>query len=174
MSAELFEQLVIEHRTMLWYSALKMMKNKEDAEDVLQNALFKGYKYRDAFDYRSTLGSWLYRILVNEVGLWYRRRHSGKWNTDLELSMDHLFELESLDKHLNPDVICENKYIRMEFERVLEGLPSKQKDAALLHFGLGYTVKEITGLLNRTETSVKSSLHQSRKKLKKELAVLCV
>jgi RNA polymerase sigma factor (sigma-70 family) len=170
MSQELFAQLAIEYRPKILRAALKMMHHKEDAEDVVQMAMLQAFKHKDDFSYRSSFGTWLHRIMLNELRMFYRARKCGRWNASLEKPID-LVEYNKLveDENLRPDILFANKAIRLAFEDALDRLPPSQKDVALLRFGLGMTLKEMAQNLNKTEVAVKAALHVARAKLKVQL-----
>jgi RNA polymerase sigma-70 factor (ECF subfamily) len=60
-----FEQLIAQHGAMLYRVALRLMGQQEEAEEVLQQTLLTVYEKIHTFDERSTLTTWLYRIVVN-------------------------------------------------------------------------------------------------------------
>ncbi len=60
-----FEQLIAQHGTMLYRVALRLTGQREEAEDALQETLLTVYEKIHTFDQRSSLSTWLYRIVVN-------------------------------------------------------------------------------------------------------------
>src|SRR5271168_221876 len=73
-SEEAFAELVRRHSGKVYSVSLRMLKNREDAEDNLQHALLKAYHNLGRFAGQSQFSTWLFRIAVNEA-LMKMRRH---------------------------------------------------------------------------------------------------
>src|ERR1700722_8763538 len=70
---ELFMELVRPHQRTVYATALSLLANKGDAEDVVQNALLKGFSRLNQFRRESAFGTWLIQITINEVRMRWRR-----------------------------------------------------------------------------------------------------
>ena len=70
-----FSRVVDAYSGKLYRLALRMLNQPQDAEDVLQDTFLKAFRHLDRFDGRSSLSTWLYRILTNEALMVLRRKH---------------------------------------------------------------------------------------------------
>lgn len=84
-----FEQLVERYDRRLLRIAEHITHNREDAQDVVQEAFLKAFQHMDDFQERSQFSTWLMRITVNQALMKLRKRRTGK-----EVSLDEDFELD--------------------------------------------------------------------------------
>src|SRR3954452_1729127 len=72
-----FEELVARHEDRLYRAAVRLLRNDNDAREVLQEGLLSAWRRLDSFQGQSQFGSWLYRVVVNSalMMLRSRRRH---------------------------------------------------------------------------------------------------
>jgi RNA polymerase sigma-70 factor (ECF subfamily) len=63
--ATAFDDLWLRHRRRLFYLALRILKNSEDAEDAIQESFLKAYRHIGTFDGRSKFSTWITRIVIN-------------------------------------------------------------------------------------------------------------
>ena len=71
---EALENLFSRYRSRLYKTALRVLRNPEDAEDALQDGLLSAYRKLDTFEGRSQFSTWLTRIVVNAAAMQMRRR----------------------------------------------------------------------------------------------------
>ena len=113
--ATAFEQLIAQHGAMLYRVALRLMGQQEEAEEVLQQILLTVYEKIHTFNERSTLTTWLYRIVVNTVLM--RLREKARRPEELEPLSAHFTEegqhvrevadwaLDPADAHLHQEAL---------------------------------------------------------------------
>ncbi len=75
-----FDELVRRHQTGLMKVALSIMRDKQDAEDEVQNALWKAFEHIDQFQHDAKFSTWLTRIAVNQCLMRLRRSRRAKFN----------------------------------------------------------------------------------------------
>src|SRR4029077_10196468 len=75
---EAFEEMVVASRSKFLAMANAILRNREDAEDAVQNALLSGYLHLPSFEGRSALTTWFTRIVVN-AALMIRRKQKLSW-----------------------------------------------------------------------------------------------
>jgi RNA polymerase sigma-70 factor (ECF subfamily) len=73
---EAFEELIKEHKKYAYNIALKILKNKEDAEDISQEALIKVYENIKSFNMNSSFKTWMYKIVFNTCIDFKRKKDS--------------------------------------------------------------------------------------------------
>jgi len=77
-SHDAFAELVRRHHAKIYAVSLRMLKNREDAEDNVQNVLFKAYHNMNRFEGQSQFSTWLFRIAINEALMKLRRQKNEK------------------------------------------------------------------------------------------------
>ena len=70
-----FALLVDTYSGTIYRLALRMLKNKQDAEDILQETFIKAYNALPGFKGKSSVSTWLFRIATNEALMFLRRKH---------------------------------------------------------------------------------------------------
>lgn len=136
----------------LYLIAFSYVQNQHDAEDIMQNTFMKLWKAKKTFESNGHMDNWLIKVCVNECKDSFRlfsKKHS---------PLDETPELAYNDKHFNMDLF-----------NAVSSLSKKERLAVHLFYYEDMTVKEISGLLNIKETTIKSLLHRARKKLKAKL-----
>jgi len=158
-----FEERLAECGPLAFRVARGVLRNTEDAEDVAQEALLRGYKNFERLRDRSRFRGWLVRISFR---LALDRLRSAKRREKRD-------SLWSQPAHLPPaatveDVAASNQF-QGHLERALEELPEKFRLALLLSAMNGYTTAEIASMLGVPLGTVKSRIFIARKKLAEKL-----
>lgn len=135
---------------------LRMVKNEQDAEDVLQNAFLDIFSKLDSFRFESSIGAWIKRIVINNC-INYLKRNRLFFE---ELGQQHqdITEGEPDDppSGFNVDSV----------RRALQDLPDGYRVVFSLYSMEGYDHQEIAEILQITEATSKSQYSRARKKLK--------
>ena len=107
-NAAAFEDILAHDLDRLYRIAFRLLGNHEDAEDALQEALWKAFRRLPSFQGRSALSTWVTRIVINSALMTLRRRRS-----HLEYSLDEMMEnqpenlaLRAADKRPDPEQMC--------------------------------------------------------------------
>ena len=85
---EAFTELVQKHSGKIYGVSLRMLKNREDAEDNVQNVLVKAYNNLGRFEGQSQFSTWLFRITINEALMKLRRHKPERFVNPVEASQD--------------------------------------------------------------------------------------
>ena len=151
-----FEALLRDYYGLMFRIAFKWCGNREDAEDITQNACIKLARNIDGFQFKSAFTSWLYRLVINTAIDWQRQnlRHLTQELTDNNVS-DPI--------HAN----AENAFYAKQVLEEVQTLPDKEKSALLLVMGEGLSHKEAASVMQCKESTVSWYIHAARKKLKK-------
>lgn len=145
--------LIDEYQSHLYRIAFNICKNKEDAEDIVQDTFVQYHIVNKEYDDESHIRAWLMRVTINKSrntlrSFWRRHRQS----------------LESYMEELNfPDSQSEEL-----FEAVMK-LPEKLRTVIHLFYYEDYSIKEIADILKLSESNVKTRLTRGRAMLKEQL-----
>ena len=115
--SQAFEFLVKRHESKTFSVAFRITRNREDAQDVVQQAFHKAFMHLDRFQQKSSFSTWLTRIVINE-GLMCLRRNRSRMEVpldDVKSEPAELLPAEIPDRGKNPAEICE----QLESERIL-------------------------------------------------------
>lgn len=154
-----FEVLVRHNYQFVYRIAFKWCRSKEDAEDIAQDVFVKLAKNMATFQLASTFKTWLYRITINTA-------------KDLLQKKQHIRRKESAYLEINKEKRRYKEQDASIAEKIIalvEALPAKLKDAALLVYSEGLNHKEAAKILNCAETTISWRIHQVKKRLKKSL-----
>lgn len=137
---------------------LRMVGNAADAEDLLQNSFIDVFRKLHSFRYEAAIGAWMKRIVVNNCINFLRKRKV------------HFQELE--DRHTN--IIEEPSFHSTELDvkpihEAIQQLPDGYRVVLSLYLLEGYDHKEISEILNVSESTSKSQYSRARRRLKEIL-----
>lgn len=152
MTENEFISAVKRNNQRLFLIAFSYLKNKDDAQDVMQNTFLKLWNSKAKFENESHIDKWLTKICINECKDIFRqmfRKH---------MSIEDAYDISSCDQYFNVDLF-----------RAVLSLSKNERIAVHLFYYEDMPVKEISALLNKKENTVKSLLLRSRKKLKQML-----
>ena len=155
-----FEELYRAHSARLYSLLLRMVGAAEDAEDLLQDVFLQAHRKLDSFRGESSLGTWLYRLAVNQC-LDYLRGRQSKMTRVTES-----FEDEAVQEPASPAPVIPAAISRVDLERAIARLPEGCRLAFVLHDVEGFAHHEVAGLLGISEGTSKSQLHKARLKLR--------
>src|SRR5437870_5360627 len=167
-----FEELVRRYDRNVFRIAQHITQNREDAEDVVQDAFLKAYQNLERFQENSKFYTWLVRIAVNEALMRLRRRRTGKL-----VSLDE--EIETGEDTVTREVAdwapnAEQLYSQAEWkdilERTIQGLPAGFRTVFVLRDVEGLSTEETADALNLSIPAVKSRLLRARLQLRDRLA----
>lgn len=162
-----YSMLINKHKTMAFNVALRITRNREDAEEVIQDAFLKVYYSLNDFEGKSKFSTWLYRIVYNQAISKIRKKNIAQ--NDLDDEIINNFTVGEISRDLNYLASeDQTRYINLALAKL-----SEEDSAIVTLFYLNESsveeVSEITGL---SESNVKVKLHRSRKKLYDELKQL--
>lgn len=166
-NAAAFERLLANDLGRLYGIALRILRNHEDAEDALQEALWKAYRRLPLFEGRSALSTWLTRIVINSSLMTLRRRKSHPEHSLDELmgNRPETIALRAADQRPNPEQICAVDELIQMMENRLSKLPAPEQ-AAFRHSVLnGHSMKESALTFGAPTATFKSRILRTRRKL---------
>ena len=159
-----FESLFMAHYEKLYTLAFRMTGNKEDAEDVLQEACLNAYRGFNDFKEKSTFYTWIYRIVINEGKK--HIKYTEKMPVDLYAEENNM-NPEDVYAYINSfgeveDEVMINTAKETCLQLFMNCMPSKYRVVFTLRSILQFSVQETAEILGTTENSVKVNLHRAR------------
>lgn len=154
---EAFGALVALHIDRALALAVRLLHNREDAEDLVQDAFFAALEHIDVFDDTRPFWPWLSRILVNR-GLDLAAARAVRVTEALPDDVH--------DAALGPAEVAERAEVLARFRHELALLPPRRKLIMQLFELDGYTVAEIAELLELSPATVRWHLHAARHQLR--------
>ncbi len=145
--------------------ALRLTKDSEDANDLLQDTLVKAFLNRDKYADGTNLKAWLYTIMKNTFITDYQRMI--RKNTFIDTT-DNLHYINSSDSLVENDAY--SSFALDDINRAIDGLEDTYKVPFMMHFK-GFKYHEIAQKLNIPIGTVKNRIHIARKELKDLLSV---
>ena len=173
-----FELLLHRYRTPLVNFLFRMVRSREQAEDLAQEVFIRVYRARDEYVPSAKFTTWLFRIATN-LALNSLRDHR---HEKLDISMDAPVvadaedgdekPFEVADKHptIEQELVEESR--KQMIRHAIEKLPEKQRAAVLLHKYQELDYAEIAKILSCSESALKSLLFRAYETLRVELAPL--
>ena len=147
------EQLIHMYETKLYKTAKSILDCEDDINDAIQQTIILVYKNIGQLKDEKRFSSWMFRILVNKCrDIWNQNTNRNKKMIDLDENQD----IPSLEKE---DFSFVNE--------ALNKLNEEYKEVTILYYYDGFSVKEISKILNLPQGTIKSRLSRARKKLEK-------
>lgn len=161
--AAAFDYLVRRYMRQGFSVAYRVLRHREDAEDLIQEAFMVVLEKIDTFDASRPFGPWFYRIVVNRA---LNARRARRLRQADPLPDDTATRGES------PTAALERREMGERFARALASLPERQRLIVSLFELDGFSSVEIGGILDLPEGTVRWQLHEARAALRKLLAPL--
>jgi RNA polymerase sigma-70 factor (ECF subfamily) len=166
-----FKQIVDTWQDMVYNTALGILQNEEDAEDVAQEVFVQVFESVKNFKAEARFSTWLYRITVSKA-LDHLRRKKRKKRFGYMQSLfgpNNETLVEKPDFH-HPGVVLDNKENAAILFKAISQLPENQRVAFTLHKVEGLSYQEIADIIEVSVSSVESLMHRAKNNLKKLLA----
>jgi RNA polymerase sigma-70 factor, ECF subfamily len=169
--ADAFVELSKRHYRMVFHQTYRITRNRQDAEDALQDSLLSAFSHLKNFQERSSFSTWLTRIAINSALMILRKRRNcfefSLDGTDDPSGNGERWEIPSLAE--DP----ESSYVRRERETLLREailrLPPRCREAVELWQAREYSAREIAQALGISVPAVKARLLRARLTLRAEL-----
>ena len=155
-----FEELYQAHSGRLFSLAVRMLGNPADAEDQLQEIFLSAHRKLDSFRGDSALGTWLYRLAMNQILDHVRSRaaRTGQMTDGLD---DASVVVDARSRRM-----AEGTIDRIDLERAVAELPEGCRAAFVLHDIEGLEHREVSEVLGIAEGTSKSQVHKARLRLR--------
>ncbi len=169
-----FEDDVMGLIPQLYGTALRLARNRPDAEDLVQETLLKAYRGYHTFQEGTNLRAWLFRILTNSFINEYRRKTRRPRETELNESGEVTAYRSNIYEQVRfwaraPEDQLIDQIFESDIVEAIEGLPVIYRIPVLLADVEGFSYKEIAEALDLPMGTVMSRLHRGRNALRKAL-----
>jgi RNA polymerase sigma-70 factor (ECF subfamily) len=166
-----YAELCRRHHKKMLRTVLRITRNLDDAEDVLQDAWMRAFIHIGTFDGRSAFSTWLTRIAINSALMTLRkRRRLNELSLDDPVDPDRLGPGEMLELSRNPEECClEAETLKLVRQAIMR-LPSKLRSAVEIRQSQDGPVSELAMLAGLSLPTMKSRLMRARRKLREPLS----
>ena len=158
-----FEELVTRYGTKILNVALRITRNQEDAEEVLQDVFTTVFTKGKTFEQKSQFSSWLYRVAMNSSFMKIRARNRRRTVSleDLEPQIAASWVGSRSDMH-DVDSMSTKHEVRDAIQSAVDKLPEDYRAIFILRDVDGLSNEAVGAVLSLTVPAVKSRLHRSR------------
>lgn len=165
-----FKKLVDEWQNMVYNTAVSIVQNEDDADDITQEVFIQVYQSVSSFKGESKFSTWLYRVTVSKA-LDHEKKKKRKKRFGFVQSLfggDGEEQVHAVEFN-HPGVQMEKKEKAGELFNALKKLPDKQRIAFTLHKLEGQSYQEVAEIMNTSLYAVESLMSRAKTNLKKEL-----
>jgi len=165
-----FKKIVEAWQDLVYNTAIGIVQNAEDAEDVAQEVFVQAYESIHHFKGESKLSTWLYRITISKSMDHIRRKNRKKRFAFVKnLFTDQNEAVIHPPDFNHPGVILDNREKSATLMKAVTQLPENQRIAFTLHKIEGLSYQEIAEIMETSVSSVESLMHRAKTNLKKSL-----
>lgn len=161
---EYFSEIISRYKNLTYSIALKMLNNKEDANDLTQEIFIKIYKNLDKYSPDFKFSTWITRIATNHIIDYIRKQ---KYETVAIEEMEYKLTFAN-----NPEKNFIEKEEMEHINFLIENLPEIYKVPLILYHKQGFSYQEISEITKEPLSKVKNRIFRGRKMLKEELLKL--
>ena len=165
-----FKKLVDDYQVMVYNTALGIVQNADDADDITQEVFIQVFRSVSSFKGDSQFSTWLYRITLGKA-LDHEKKAKRKKRFGFVQSLfggdDEVDKQQAEFDH--PGVKIEKKERANELFNALKQIPEKQRIAFTLHKLEGQSYQEVAEIMNTTLYAVESLMGRAKANLRKEL-----
>jgi RNA polymerase sigma-70 factor (ECF subfamily) len=171
VSKAYFEQTALIHLDFLYNLALKITRNEDDAQDLVQETFMRAYRFFDKYEPGTNCKAWLYRILKNTFINHYRKQH----RRPSEVDFDAIEETQETQvkqtglKQGDPEETLLNSMLKKDVRQAFAQLPQDYREALFLSLVEGFSYREIAEIMKCPIGTVMSRIHRGRKLMQREL-----
>jgi RNA polymerase sigma-70 factor (ECF subfamily) len=167
-----FEQLVEKYQGRIFRHLRKMVGDNLVAEDLLQETFLSAYKGLKGFVGASSFSTWLFRIATNAALMFLRRNRpdSIEYDDEIKTRTDLPFFPASTEFCSTPLDILLSDEGRRKIEEAIDDLPILYRSVMVLRDVEGFSLEEVSKIMDSSVAAVKSRLHRARNSVRETLA----
>jgi RNA polymerase sigma-70 factor, ECF subfamily len=167
-----FEDEALPHLDALYSMAIRLARNPDDANDLLQETVLRAYRFFHQFESGTNCRAWMLTILFNNFRNGYRKSSREQPASSAD-EFERKVEAESLRTDpagSNPEALLAGQGMEGEVETALASLPDEFRQAVLLVDVEELSYQEVSGVLNVAIGTIKSRVSRGRAMLRERLA----
>lgn len=161
-----YAMLVERHKNMVYTITMKMLRNREEAEEVAQDAFLKAYKSLNKFKQQSKFSTWLYKITYNLCISQLRKKKQNVFSIDGNEG-ETTFDIE--DTHQKMDNLEQTERKEL-LECAVSELNEEEQTIVTMYYHEDLSTEEISEITGLSVSNVKVKLYRARKRLYKNLS----
>lgn len=162
------ERLLTRAQEVAWRFSMAVCGRADDAEDAMQEALLKTYRYSQRIREPEAFRPWLHRTVKNACMMSRRKRvHEPKMLESLDAARDRADApaVDPVDPGRNPEQLAANARLRRQLREALATLPPDSRAIVFLREMQGLSTREVADAMGLSEANVKQRLSRARKAL---------
>ena len=168
------ERLLMKAQEIAYRFSLHVCGHADDADDAMQEALLKTYRYAAQIKEPAAFKTWLYRTVKNACLIGRRRRvdEPARLHSLDEMTVGpdgSLHRIDAEDHGRRPDQVLENSRLRQSLHRALQTLQPESRLIVFLREVEGLSTRDVAEIVGISEANVKTRLHRARLRLRRHL-----
>jgi RNA polymerase sigma-70 factor (ECF subfamily) len=168
-----FEQEAMQHLDALYRTALRMTRNQQDAEDLVQETYLRAFRFFDKFQPGTNLRAWLFKILTNTYINRYRKQATEPRVDSLddseEFALYHHLDTEAASRGGSVEAQALDHFAEEDIKAAIEKLPPQFRMAVVLADVEGFSYNDIAEITGVKKGTVMSRLFRGRRLLQRAL-----
>jgi len=148
----------------VFFISTKLCSNESDAKEVLQDVFFKAFKNIRQLEDETKLKSWLSTITTREC--YNRRKKDQRMVSQIEPLEEDVAEL---NEDFLPEAYILRKDLRKNLLKIINSLPTRQREAVYMYYYMGLKTKEIAEFQNCSEENARKALYDARRSIKNKI-----
>ncbi|MBC8172682.1 MAG: sigma-70 family RNA polymerase sigma factor [Chitinophagales bacterium] len=166
---KLFGLLIRKYNSRLYRTGMAIINNDTEVEDIMQTSYITAYENLSKFENRSSFGTWLVRIMINESILQLKKRKRFIYAEGENIEMDAVNRLNNSNGPQTPSGFVINKELAHALETSLSAIPEKYRLVFVMREIETMSIAETAHVLNISETNVKVRLNRAKVMLRQKL-----
>ena len=170
---EAFYELLRPYERMIYATAISVVKNPADAEEVAQEAVLKAFSHLSTFRAEAKFSTWLVQITYNEARMKLKKAHPHLYESIDDQQQNEegdFWPKDYADWRPIPSELLEQKEIRQVVQNAINSLNPSYREVLVLRDVQHLSIKETSTILGISEPNVKTRLHRARLLLRDSLA----
>lgn len=157
-----YAHIIHKYKNPLYATILRMTRNPQDAQDLVQEAFIKIYHQLDKYEQKGSFSSWLYRVAINHCMDEFRKK-------SYKVKSEEINELHAINSN-HPEIVFLKKEKQRQLERLIATLPEEERLIILLRYVNELSYSEISESLGLSLSSVRNKLHRAKKKMREQVS----
>jgi RNA polymerase sigma factor (sigma-70 family) len=163
--------LAVRRQQQIFRTVLRVTKNREDAEDAMQDAWMRAFIHIESFDGRAAFTTWFTRIAINSALMILRKR---KGHVEVSLTDGPCDETREIPAIVEPSHGPEEQYLRREeaalLRRAIKGLPASLGTVVEFQYSHEMSIQDLAAAMGISVGATKSRLMRAKARLRERLS----